>query len=119
MSEQATEPALTGIRVGDRVYPSPDDFTIDEAKVIKRESGLTPQELIVGVQHDPTDPTYLQPIAWIVLHREDETVEWDDVRIGKASIGEFFVVPEQETNGRPPGSARKKSSSARPTTSRS
>lgn len=118
MSTQATkapaaeaEESQSGIRIGDKVYASPDDFTIGESEVIKQNTDLTPQELITGVQNDPTDPTYLRAIAWVVLHREDAKVEWDDKRISESFIGMFFELPEEEASkGRPPGSRQRRSS---------
>lgn len=109
----------SGIRIGEKLYDSPDDFTIGEAEVIKTNTGLSPQDLIVGVQDDPTDPTFLRAIAWVVLHRANAKVEWDDKQITEASVGMFFAVPEQEEDANPPASRQKRSSSAKPTTSSS
>jgi len=112
---------LSGIKIADKVYESPDDFTLSEAETIKEHTDLTPQDLILGVQQDPTDPVFLRALAWVVLHREKKTTEWDDPRIGQSSVGLFFQVPDDEDDGegeaaRPPGSRQKRSSSARPTT---
>lgn len=117
MSETKEETgAVGGIRIGEKLYDSPDDFTLGEAEVIKEHTGLTPQDLITGVQQDPTDPTYLRAIAWVVLHRESAKAEWDDKRITESSVGLFFNVPDEEAAANPPASRQKRSSSARPTT---
>ena len=113
---ETTETQVEGIQIGDKIYESPDDFTIGEAEVIKENTGLTPQELIIGTQQDPTDPTYLRALAWTVLHREKSSTEWDDKRITTSSIAAFFQIPEANGDANPPGSRRKKSSSDTATT---
>lgn len=117
MSEQATttpeaevEELVRGIKVGEKVYESPGDFTLEEARQIKEHIAMTPQEVILGVQADPTDPTLLWALAWVCLSREEPSVEWDDERIGKSSVAEFFQVPEEEAQADPPASRRKRSS---------
>lgn len=118
MAEEATptaEERVGGIRIGDKLYESPDDFTIGEAETIKQITELTPQELLTAIQADPTDPLCLRAVAWVVLHREDAKVEPDDARITDAFIGAFFEIPEVEA-GDPPASRRKRSSSGRRTT---
>lgn len=100
-----------GIRIGEKLYASPDDFTLGEAEVIKENTGLTPQDLIFGVQSDPTDPTFLRAIGWVVLYRENAKTEWDDKRLTETSIGMFFEMPEEDSSkASPPGSRRKRSS---------
>lgn len=109
-AEEAGEPE-SGIRIGDKVYPGPEDWTIGEAEIIQQYAGITPQELIVGVQEDPTNPVFLRAIAWTVLHRSDAKIEWDDKRITEASISAFFEVPEEATKNGPPSASRRKRSS--------
>lgn len=120
MSAQATaDPAANGtpeaedahgVRIGDKIYPSPGDFTLAEAEKIMEEAGITPQELILGVQQDPTNPTFIRAIAWVVLNREKDGTDWNDRRMQKISIAEFFVVPEEDPDARPPAGRRKRSS---------
>lgn len=121
MSEQTTaEPAVEekaepeeqvrGIRIADKVYESPGDFTLEEARTIKEHIGMTPQELILGVRVDPTDPTLLWALAWVCLSREEPDVGWEDERIGKSSTADFFEIPDEEPDANPPASRRKKSS---------
>lgn len=119
---ETAEPAaeqIRGIRIGDKVYPSPSDFTIGEAEVIKENTGLSPQDLIVGVSGDSSDPTYLRAIGWVCLSREKgKVVEWDDKRITESSVAMFFEMPDEEegADASPPASRQKRSSSAKPTT---
>ena len=115
---EATEEQSAGIRIGDKTFPSPEDFTIGEGNVIYDRIGMTPQELIITVQSDPTHPRALQALAWVCLNRSLRVeVDWDDKKITESSIAMFFDIPEAEAGeGNPPASRQKRSSSAKPTT---
>lgn len=100
----------SGVRIDGKVYEGPSDFTLGEAQYIRANCELTPQDVILGADQDPTDPDIIQAIAWTVLHRMDPKVEWETVPFDKINVGDFWVMPEEKKGGRPPGSRRKRSS---------
>jgi hypothetical protein len=108
---EATEPD-SGVRIDGKVYEGPSDFTLSEAQYIRANCELTPQDVILGADRDPTDPDVIQAIAWTVLHRVNQKIEWDTVPIDKINVGDFWVMPEPAKGGQksPPGSRRKRSS---------
>jgi hypothetical protein len=101
----------SGVRIDGKVYEGPSDFTLSEAQYIRANCELTPQDVILGADRDPTDPDVIQAIAWTVLHRVNPKLEWEGVPLDKINVGDFWVMPaEKEGGGRPPGSRRKRSS---------
>ena len=106
---EATEPD-SGVRIDGKVYEGPSDFTLQEAQYIRANCELTPQDVILGADRDPTDPDVIQAISWVVLHRIDPKLEWDGVPVEKINVGDFWVLPKAKAGGSPPGSRRKRSS---------
>jgi hypothetical protein len=109
-AEETPEEPEAGIRIDGKVYEGPSDFTLGEAQYMRAHCELTPQDVILGAERDPTDPDVIQAISWVVLHRINPKVEWDDVPIEKINVGDFWVIPEPKGGQRPPGSRRKRSS---------
>lgn len=106
---EAKEPE-SGIRIDGKVHEGPADFTLGEAQYIRAHCELTVQDIILGAERDSTDPDVIQALSWVVLHRINPKLEWDQVPVEKINIGDFWVVPEEEKTGSPPGSRRKRSS---------
>lgn len=107
-AELGLAPEMEGIVIDGKLFDSPGDFTIGEAEVVKDNTGMTPQELLLLVNEDNTDPSCLRALAWVVLHRADGKTSWDDERITKSSVGLFFKENEV-ADGSPPGSRQKRS----------
>ena len=98
-----------GVVIGNRLYAGVVDFTIGEAEMVKAMTDMTPQEVLITLNDDQTDPSCLRALAWVILHRENSKTEWDDKRITESSVGLFFKVPEEDPDARPPGGRRKRS----------
>lgn len=91
-----------GVLINNRLYSGVVDFTIGEAEMVKAMTEMTPQEVLITLNEDQTDPSCLRAIAWVILHRENDKVEWDDKRITESSVGLFFKVPPEDPDARPP-----------------
>jgi hypothetical protein len=114
----AAEERPAGLKIDGRFYEMPADFTIQEARVMKEISnGATPQDIIVGLRVDPSDPDLVAAVVWCVLHRADDKVAADDPRIGNVLIGDMWGDGDDEEeapgDGNPPPSTSRPGSSSR------
>jgi len=109
--ETTTEEPDSGVRIDGKVHEGPSDFTLAEAQYVRANCELTPQDLIMGADRDPTDPDVIHALSWVVLHRLDPKLEWDGVPLDKINVGDFWVMPPEGKKGSTPRGSRQKRSS--------
>ncbi len=76
---RAASPGPAAVRIGDRTYPIPTNLTVGEGRAIKRITGWTLDEFAVRLGRQPGDPDVTCALAWLVLHRADESTTIADV----------------------------------------
>lgn len=82
-NEQQAEKKQARLRVGDdwHVIPAMADWTLDEAEAVEQIVGGPFEEC------DPASKRVLRALAWLTLHRTDETITPSS--IGSLRLGEF------------------------------
>jgi hypothetical protein len=87
-------------------YDLPTSFTLGEARTIKKVSGFVPVDM--GAALKSGDPDAMAAIVWVILHRENPEVSWDEIDaiditafdvVGGEELGPPEVSPPAERNG--------------------
>jgi hypothetical protein len=74
--------ADAGLRVNGTFYPLPKSYTLGEAEVVERVTGMNVQQFAEALPNQATKPDVRVLIAfvWHAMHRENSALTVDDVR---------------------------------------
>jgi hypothetical protein len=74
--------ADAGLRVNGTFYPLPKSYTLGEAEVVERVTGMNVQEFVAALpeQGKKPDVRVLIAFVWHAMHRENPALTVDDVR---------------------------------------
>lgn len=110
--DTTTGPDDVGLEIEGKVYQIPDSYTLGEARVLKRLTGLNLAELALqqeekGMGALLTDPDFLTFTVWCAMHRESPRIKVEDVEkldllpLLKELFGDASDAPEEAESGPP------------------